>query len=93
MGEVIVVQRPKPPAGMPESQCVYWRVVVESLPADWFRPEQLPLLVQFCRHSAASDQIALMKEEAERLMLASEQATGGSARPNRRQVPPHRCGV
>jgi hypothetical protein len=74
MGQVSVVQRPKPPAGMPESQCVYWRVVVDSMPADWFRPEQLPLLVQYCRHNVAADRIALMIEEGERRMLSSEPA-------------------
>jgi hypothetical protein len=65
MGQISVMQRPIPPAGMPEAQCVYWRVVVDSMPADWFRPEQLPLREQFCRHSAASDQVAPMVEETE----------------------------
>ena len=42
------------------------------MPADWFRPEQLPLLVRFCRHNVAADQIALLIEEGERRMLTAE---------------------
>jgi hypothetical protein len=74
MGQITVVKRPDPPAGMPEAQCVYWRIIVDSLPAHWFRPEQLPLLVQYCRHSVRSDVVALMIEEYDNRVLSSEPA-------------------
>ena len=44
------------------------------MPADWFRPEQLPVLKQFCRHVATADQVATWKQEAESRMLEDKDA-------------------
>ena len=58
VGAVDVAQRiesPAPPIGMPDSQRAVWALTVGSLDADWFRPEQLPLLTQYCRHVEASN--------------------------------------
>jgi phage terminase small subunit len=42
--------RPEPPADLTEIQQAEWRRVVSSMPADWFRPETLALLSEYCRH-------------------------------------------
>jgi hypothetical protein len=60
------VKRPDPPAGMPEAEVAVWCCVTASLAADWFRPEQLPMLVQYCRHKVAADYIAGMISELRR---------------------------
>lgn len=43
-------ERPQPPSYLTESQCEIWREVVSRLPPDWFPPETLPLLEQYCYH-------------------------------------------
>jgi hypothetical protein len=62
------IERPKPPLGMPDAQAAVWRQTVESLEAEWFRPETLPLLAQYCRHVVASNVIAARIDE----LLAQE---------------------
>lgn len=42
--------RPEPPEDMPEDQVVVWERIVFGLPPDWFRPETLDLLENYCRH-------------------------------------------
>ena len=61
-----ITKRPAPPVGMPGAEAIIWRVVVDSMAADWFRPEQLPLLEQYCRHKVASDDIAGMIADLKR---------------------------
>jgi hypothetical protein len=73
-GHISVVQRPDPPDDMTNAEALIWRVTVDSMPADWFRPEQLPVLKQYCRHVATADQIATWKQEAERRMLEDTDA-------------------
>jgi phage terminase small subunit len=41
-------RRPKPPAGLSEAASSAWKGIVSSLPADFFRPGDLPLLQAFC---------------------------------------------
>jgi hypothetical protein len=36
-----------------DAEAALWRDVTASLPAEWFRPEQLALLAQYCRHVVA----------------------------------------
>lgn len=57
-GSLERMERPEPPAGTPDAQADVWRTVTASLAADWFRPEQLPLLSQYCRHVVAANVIA-----------------------------------
>ena len=40
--------RLQPPDGLTEEQTSEWRKIVESLPADYFRPGDAPLLAAFC---------------------------------------------
>jgi hypothetical protein len=41
-----------------EEQAHEWRMIVEALPADWFRRENHSLLAQYCRHIVAARRIA-----------------------------------
>ena len=44
----ITAARLEPPSGLSEEQGSEWRKIVESLPADYFRPGDAPLLAAFC---------------------------------------------
>jgi hypothetical protein len=57
--------RPGPPAELSGPEAGIWRDVTASLPADWFRPEQIPLLTQYCRHVVRSNVIAAKIAEHE----------------------------
>lgn len=48
----IAVRRPPPPAELTEAEAAIWRDIVASSPADWFRREAFPILVELCRHAA-----------------------------------------
>jgi P27 family predicted phage terminase small subunit len=41
-------ERIDPPASLTEEQANEWRAIVNSLPADYFRPGDTPLLAAFC---------------------------------------------
>ncbi len=47
---VAVMERPKPSLDLTPAQSDEWVEIVNSLPADWFSPENYPLLAQYCRH-------------------------------------------
>lgn len=55
---------PLPPARMPAAEAALWREVVESKPADWFGPDNLPLLVEYIRATVTSDSLARKIEAA-----------------------------
>src|SRR5688572_24505166 len=59
-GVVLRVVRPDAPYNLTPEQANVWRAVVDDLPADWFRPHNLALLVQYCRHITTADAIADM---------------------------------
>lgn len=59
------VNRPKPPALLSAEQVDIWNTVVDSLPADWFRPESIEVLVQYCRHAVAARRVAELIKQAE----------------------------
>ena len=42
------------PAHLDEAEAAEWRGIVNSLPADYFRPGDVPLLAEFCIASAMS---------------------------------------
>jgi P27 family predicted phage terminase small subunit len=54
-------RRIQPPPGLTEEQADQWRQIVDSLPADYFRPGDAPLLAAFCIaavfHQRAADDI------------------------------------
>src|SRR6478752_5807596 len=58
------IRRPSPPADLTDEQAEVWRGVVDRLPADWFHAENLPLLVQYCRHVIRARHIAEVIDDA-----------------------------
>lgn len=42
------IKRPACPAYLPKLAKAKWRQIVKSLPPDWFRPGDLPLLESYC---------------------------------------------
>lgn len=65
-----IAERPTPPGHLTAEQQEVWRNTVDSLPADWFRPETHEVLAQYCRHVVAArhvaDQIAEMEASADK---------------------------
>lgn len=59
------VERPRPLADLTAEQAEEWARVVNALPADWFRPETLGLLAQYCRHVVAARRVAQLITQAE----------------------------
>ncbi len=47
---VSLMERPKPPLDLTPAQSDEWVEIVNVMPADWFSPENYPLLAQYCRH-------------------------------------------
>jgi len=60
-----LIRRPRPLPELNAEQAVEWRVVVDALPADWFRPETFGLLAQYCRHRVAARRVAALIASAE----------------------------
>jgi P27 family predicted phage terminase small subunit len=48
-------QRPEPWPTLSTLEAEHWRGIVKSLPADWFRPADLPLLAAYCKAAAQLD--------------------------------------
>lgn len=48
------------PEHLTEAQRAEWHLIVNSLPADWFRPADVPLLGAFCAASALYKEALLM---------------------------------
>ncbi len=44
-----------PPSDLTTRQAEIWRDVVESKPIEWFGPDSLPLLKEYCRAAAVCD--------------------------------------
>ncbi|HJV28861.1 MAG TPA: hypothetical protein VJ673_24510 [Aromatoleum sp.] len=51
------IERLHPPADLSAAQQAHFAAVVASKPADFFKPVDVPLLVQLCRHLARADEI------------------------------------
>ena len=49
-GNVEHMKPVEPPTSMPDDQKEVWRRVVASCPPDWFQPETLDILEQYCVH-------------------------------------------
>lgn len=80
VSQVERVDRPRPLPGMPEAQAAVWLATVNSLAADWFRPEQLPLLAQYCRHVVAANVLAEEIEATQSALAHPELERGTRAR-------------
>ena len=48
---------PEPLPGMTPEAKEIWRDTVRALPVDWFRPEVLPTLEQFCNHTVEGKEL------------------------------------
>jgi phage terminase small subunit len=61
------LDRPKPPSTLTDEQQAIWLKVVDALPADWFRPEAIEVLVMYCRHAVTARRVAdlIKRMEAE----------------------------
>jgi hypothetical protein len=59
-GTTQAIQRPDVPYDLTDDEGAVWRSVVDAEAADWFRPSQLPMLTQYCRHVVSSRKIAGM---------------------------------
>lgn len=51
-----VDRRPEPIRGLTRSETKFWRGIVRSLPTDWFRPADLPILAAYCQAVAQHDE-------------------------------------
>jgi hypothetical protein len=58
------LDRPSAPHDLTDEETEVWVVVVESLPADWFGPSTIPLLVQYCRHAVQARRLGQLIEKA-----------------------------
>ena len=65
-GGIEATPRPKSPIELSDEQAEVWREIVNRMPADWFGPETIPLLVQYCRHVARARRFAYLLDEAEK---------------------------
>lgn len=67
MGEnqLSVIKRPQAPTELTNEESVEWERVVNSMPADWFKPETHAMLVQYCRHVVGSRRMSelILSEE------------------------------
>lgn len=57
---VVLHDRPKPPSYMTAAEQEVWTTAVQGLPVEWFRPEQVPLLEQYCVHVCRARDVAAM---------------------------------
>lgn len=58
VGNVVSMERPRPPAGMTDEQKAEWSAIVNSHAADRFSREHSPMLAAHCRHVVAQRRIA-----------------------------------
>jgi hypothetical protein len=58
------IERPVCPHDLLDEEAEVWSSIVDSLPADWFKAENLPLLSQYSRHVIAARRIAELIERA-----------------------------
>ena len=58
------IERPVCPHDLTDEETEVWASVVNSLPADWFKAENLPLLSQYARHIIQARRVAELLERA-----------------------------
>jgi hypothetical protein len=52
------------PAELSEAEAAIWRDVVDSKPAEWFGPDSLPVLKEYCRAADMCDRLVPLVEKA-----------------------------
>ena len=55
---VVRAERLQPPEELEVEARAVWMEVVNALPADWFRPEAIEVLVMYCRHAVTARRVA-----------------------------------
>ena len=60
LAAAVSTQRPAPAAHLTDEQAEIWQRVVDSLPPEWFRPETLDLLGEYCVQVTTSRKVAKM---------------------------------
>jgi hypothetical protein len=63
-GLVPSIRRPSPPNTLTEAEAAEWKAIVNRMPADWFPRETHPMLVQLCRLTVRSHDIARLINKA-----------------------------
>lgn len=61
---VEVVERQRAPHELNDEETEVWAAVVNTMPADWFSPATVPLLVQYCREYVQARRVAELIEKA-----------------------------
>ena len=60
---VALIERPEPPLDLTPAQSDEWVTITSALPADWFSPENYPLLAQYCRHIVNARHLAQLVDQ------------------------------
>lgn len=61
---VSTLQPPEPPEELSQAESSLWVKVAASKPADWFQPDNLPLLTEYVRAIVMSDRLSILVETA-----------------------------
>jgi hypothetical protein len=72
-GPFPLIERPEPPVGMSEFQQNEWRRVVSGMPADWFRPETLASLAEYCSHMETAEYLERRLRQAQAEMVDTKE--------------------
>jgi hypothetical protein len=62
--EARIIPRPDPPYELTDEESDSWRAIVASMPADHFMVANFPLLIQLCKHIAASRRVDALIQAA-----------------------------
>lgn len=71
-----IAERPEPPDSLEGDARALWQEIVDSLPPDYFRPGDMPLLQAYCVASIANRRACALAQEA----LAQGDVTSSEAR-------------
>lgn len=61
---VEIVERQRAPHELNDEETEVWFAVVNTRPADWFSPDTVPLLTQYCREVIQARRVAELIEQA-----------------------------
>jgi hypothetical protein len=79
---IIPGQRPTPPKELEPDEAAEWIAITGRLPADWFTGENIPMLVQLCRHIGYARMLAGMigaiKVQIRKIAASSDPVALGS---------------
>jgi hypothetical protein len=59
----ISLSRQSPPEELTEAEVKIWTRVVGAMRPDWFSPENLDLLAQYCAHCATAQELRVLLED------------------------------